>query len=181
MKPRQPDPRKLDVATAAADALVLEGRWPLAGFPRLVEGAALDGDVQWSARGQRCAVSGGGAPEVWLHLTARARLWRDCQRCLQPVALDLDVVRALRFVGDEATAEALDAESEDDVLALPRRLDLHDLVEDELLLALPLVPLHAKCPVSLPMATGFEVDESPDAKARRPFAVLADLKRSGSP
>ena len=35
MKPRPPDPRKLDVAKAVAEALVLEGHWPLAGFERL--------------------------------------------------------------------------------------------------------------------------------------------------
>jgi len=176
MNPRQPDPRKLDVAVAAAKSLVLAGHWPLAGFSRLADGAAQDGDVHWSVRGQTRVVAG-GEPEVWLHLTARARLWRDCQRCLQPVALDLDVARALRFVGDEATAEALDAESEDDVLAMPRRLDLHDLVEDELLLALPLVPLHDECPVSLPMASGSELDQSADESAPKPFAVLAGLKR----
>jgi uncharacterized protein len=178
MNPRQPDPRKLDVAAAAAKSLVLMGHWPLAGFSRLVAGAAQDGDVHWSVRGQTRVVAG-GEPEVWLHLTARTRLWRDCQRCLQPVALDLDVARALRFVGDEATAEALDAESEDDVLAMPRRLDLHDLVEDELLLALPLVPLHAECPVNLPMAAGPELDGPGGETARKPFAVLAGLKRAG--
>jgi uncharacterized protein len=175
MNPRLPDPRKLDVAAAAAKSLVLTGHWPLAGFSRLVDGAAQDGDVHWSARGQTRVV--GGEPEVWLHLTARARLWRDCQRCLQPVTLELDVSRALRFVGDEATAETLDAESEDDVLALPRRLDLHELVEDELLLALPVVPLHAECPVSLPIALGPELDQSVDESAPKPFAVLAGLKR----
>ena len=176
MKPSQPDPRKLDVAAAAAESLLLSGRWPLAGFDRLVEGNAQDGDVHWTVRGQQRTVPA-GAPEIWLHLQARTRVWRDCQRCLQPVALDLDVVRALRFVADEATAEAVDAESEDDVLALPRRLDLHELVEDELLLALPLVPMHEECPLSLPMSAGFEGDEAASEIAPKPFAALAGLKR----
>jgi uncharacterized protein len=180
MNPRQPDPRKLDVAAVAAHAQVIAGHWPLAGFSRLVEGAPQDGDVDWSVRGQRRVVPS-GEPEVWLHIIARARLWRDCQRCLQPVALDLDVARALRFVRDEATAEALDAESEDDVLVMPHRLDLHELIEDELLLALPLVPLHAECPVRLPSSAGFEADENLDLTARKPFAGLAHLKRGGRP
>jgi uncharacterized protein len=177
MKPRQPDPHQLDVAAAATAALTLEGRWPLAGFRRLVEDADQDGEAQWSVRGQRRPVPG-SEPEIWLHLAARARVWRDCQRCLQPVALDLEVTRALRFVADEATAEALDAESEDDVLALPRRLDLHELVEDELLLALPLVPMHAECPVSLPMSTSDEPSAPSAEPAPRPFAALAGLKRA---
>ena len=176
MSPRQPDPRKLDVAAVAAEALTLEGYWPLAGFSRLVEGPGQDGDVTWSVRGQRRPVAG-GEPEIWLHVTARTRVWRDCQRCLQPVALDLEVARALRFVADEATAEALDAESEDDVLALPRSLDLRMLVEDEMLLALPLVPMHTQCPLKLPMSAGSEVDGALGAPAPKPFAVLGGMKR----
>ena len=177
MTSRQPDPRRLDVAAAAAEALVLEGRWPLVGFVRLIEAPAQDGDVRWSLRGQLRRPAGGG-PETWLHLQAQTRVWRDCQRCLQPVALDLDVVRAFRFVANEATAEALDAESEDDVLALPRRLDVHDLVEDELLLALPLVPMHAECPQGLPRAVGFDATDEPVTEApAKPFAALASLKR----
>jgi len=175
MTSRTPDPRRLDVAAAAADALRLDGQWPLAGFERLHDGAAQDGVVQWSVRGEQRAVAGAKS-EIWLHLTVQARVWRDCQRCLQPVALDLDLARALRFVADEATAEALDAESEDDVLALPRYLDLHDLVEDELLLALPLVPMHAQCPQALPTSTGFDTGDAPTEPAAHPFAALAGLR-----
>ncbi len=53
--------------------------------------------------------------------------------------------------GGEEAAAALDAESDDDVLALESSLDLHALVEDELLLALPLVPRHDECPEPLPV------------------------------
>jgi uncharacterized protein len=175
MTSRKPDPRRLDVASVAADALRLEGRWPLAGFERLHDGPAQDGDVQWSVRGEQRAVAGAPA-EIWLHLTLRARLWRDCQRCLQPVAIDLDLARALRFVADEAAAEALDAETEDDVLALPRYLDLHELAEDELLLALPLVPMHEQCPQSLPTSVGFEAGDGAGEPAANPFAALAGLR-----
>lgn len=171
MTSRHPNPRRLDVAAVAADGLVLDGRWPLSGFARLSEDAAQDGDVTWSVSGQRRAVAG-GQPQTWLHLAAQARVWLECQRCLQPVALDLEVARWLHFVADEATAEALDAESEEDVLALPRSLDLHELVEDELLLALPLVPMHARCPQPLPMAAG----EAAVEPAPNPFAALAGLK-----
>jgi uncharacterized protein len=134
------------------------------------------GDVHWSARGERRATAG-REPELWLHLTAKARVWRDCQRCLEPVAIDLDLARALRFVADEATAEALDAQSEDDVLALPRSLDLHSLLEDELLLALPLVPMHAQCPQRLPMSNGKLAGEADDPPTTNPFAVLGSYRR----
>lgn len=176
MTTRAPNPRKLDMAAAAADALLLQGVWPLAGFPRVTDGTHQDGEVRWSARGES-RESADRAPETWLHLSAQARVWRDCQRCLEPVALDLHIDRALRFVADEATAEALDADSEDDVLALPRSLDLHDLVEDELLLALPVVPMHGACPHELPVTAGLELTEEEPAPAKNPFAVLGGLKR----
>jgi uncharacterized protein len=174
------DPRKLDVAAAAARHLSFEGRWPLADLSRLAEGTVQDGEVHWRATGERRSV-GGSEPQTWLYLQAQARLWRDCQRCLQPVALDLVVERRFRFVADEATAEALDAESEDDVLALPRRLDLQALIEDELLLTLPIVPMHLECPTPLlPLseAPGGQADKGIAAEpVRRPFDGLAVLKR----
>jgi uncharacterized metal-binding protein YceD (DUF177 family) len=70
----------------------------------------------------------------------------ECQRCLTPVDVPLAVERSFRFVADEATAEALDDESEEDLLALSREFDLRELIEDELLMALPVVPRHDECP-----------------------------------
>ena len=176
MGSRAHDPRRLDVAAFAADAQRLEGRWPLAGFARLVADQPADappvaGDVAWQARGERRAVPGGAA-EVWLELEASARVHRTCQRCLQPVELELHVDRRLRFVADENLAAELDADSEDDVLALERALDLHDLVEDELLLALPMVPRHDRCPQPLPTPAAPAAEPQAEAAAH-PFAVLA--------
>jgi uncharacterized protein len=178
MKNRASDPRRLDVAAAVAEGATLQGTAPLAGFERLAERPSSAGDapVQWSAHFERRPARG-GAPELRLHLQADARVMRECQRCLQPVALDLNVNRHLRFVADEQTAAALDADSEDDVLALSGPFDLLSLIEDELLLALPLVPMHSQCPQPLPAA-------EPDAaaeEAAHPFAALAALKREPSP
>jgi len=56
------------------------------------------------------------------------------------------------------------------------------LVEDELLLALPLVPMHARCPV--PLVPTSDASTSPDAAAepaRNPFAALAGYKRRPGP
>jgi uncharacterized protein len=177
MAPRVHDPRRLDVAAIAADALGLEGRWPLAGFTRLLADQPADappagGDVVWRAQGERRAVPG-GEPEVRLHLEASARVHRTCQRCLQPVELALHVDRRMRFVADENRAAELDAESDEDVLALERALDLHELVEDELLLALPMVPRHERCPQPLPTSAA-AADAVADAEdAAHPFAALA--------
>jgi uncharacterized protein len=172
MKARPHDPLRLDVVAAASDGATLSGRWPLATLGRLH--AAGDGElpVDWSASFEQRPVHG-AAPQVWLRLQAGAQVARECQRCLQPVLVPLQVDRAFRFVPTEEEAEALDAESEDDVLAASPRFDLRALVEDELLLALPLVPKHDVCPV--PWQPEPAAD---DATSEHPFAALAVLKRS---
>ncbi|HMM85566.1 DUF177 domain-containing protein [Azohydromonas sp.] len=194
-KPRAHDPRRLDVAAFAAQGGELEGHWPLAGFERLLDDRPVridagrppddstasgapgpTSDVTWRARGERRAVAV-GAPQLWLHLEADAVVQRRCQRCLQPVELALQVRRALRFVDGEALAAELDADSDDDVLALERALDLHALVEDELLLALPMVPRHEHC--AAPAAGTAPADT--DAAAPHPFAALARWPRGTDP
>jgi uncharacterized protein len=173
MKTRAHDPLRLDVAAAAADGAALSGRWPLATLERLH--TAGDGDLaaDWQARFAQRQVPGEPAPQVWLHLQAQAQVARECQRCLQPVLLRLAVDRAFRFVPSEDEAAALDADSEDDVLAASRRFDLRALVEDELLLALPLVPKHEQCPAP------WQPEPAAAPPAGHPFAALAALRRSG--
>ncbi len=180
MKPRAHDPRRLDVARFAADGAQLGGTWPGSDLRRLAESQALPQDqaaaeVTWHCAGERRPVARGEA-EIWLHLVARTEVWLICQRCLQPLREALAVDRWLRFVPGEAEAAALDAESEDDVLALSKTLDLRELIEDELLLALPLVPRHASC------APPMQVDAAPAAPPN-PFDALRPLGsgREGKP
>jgi uncharacterized protein len=173
MKPRAHDPLRLDVAAAAAEGTSLTGRWPLATLERLH--TAGDGDLacDWQAQFEQRRVAGERAPQVWLRLSAQTQVARDCQRCLQPVLLPLAVDRAFRFVPTEDEAAALDADSDDDVLALSGRFDLRALVEDELLLALPLVPKHDQCPTPWQ-----PVPPEAEPPAEHPFAALAALRRT---
>lgn len=179
MKPRVRDPLRLDVEAFAKEAGRLEGRWPLAEFARLAESSHAEtppgpaDEVSWQAEGELRPVRG-GSPEVWLHLTAQANVMLECQRCLQPVAEALAAQRSFRFVPDEALAAEIDADSEEDVLVLTRALNLHELVEDELILSLPLVPRHEACPQ--PLAAPVTSDE-PLPEQPHPFAALAALKR----
>ena len=130
--------------------------------------------MTWSARGEQRILRGGDA-QVWLHLKAATGLPLECQRCLKPVDMPLAIERNFLFVHGEDAAAQLDAQSEDDVLALTRALDLREMVEDELLLAMPLVPRHEACAVPLRVGAIEEaLDEPP-----HPFAALAALKRPG--
>ncbi len=173
MTERRFDPQRLDVDAFARAGGHLQGVWPLAGFERLLQDArAADGQgVAWSAAGERGA-GAAGPDHIVLHLRAGAEVELPCQRCLQPMAVALVVDRRFRFVADEAEAERLDADSEDDVLAVAPALDLHALLEDELILALPLVPRHEHC--TLPAAA------AADGAAAHPFAGLAALRRGGA-
>ncbi len=180
MSPHDFDPFRLDVAAFAKAAGQLDGRWPLAPFDRLTEsavgrpGAPEAGAVDWSARGESRPMRGGES-QVWLHLTATTSVPLECQRCLKPVDTALRIERSFLFVHGEDAAAQLDADSDDDVLALTRALDLRELIEDELLLAMPIVPRHDLCPEPLQAPT----DDAPLEEKPNPFAALAALKRTG--
>ncbi len=177
------DPLRLDVTVFAKAAGELAGQWPLASFDRLVDTTMPDAlatcgrNVEWRARGEARAMRS-GEPQVWLHLSASTAVPLQCQRCLQPVEVALAVERSFLFVHGEDAAAQLDADSEDDVLALTRALGLQELIEDELLLAEPIVPRHEVCPE--PLEVPEDVEELADDKPN-PFAALASLKKSSPP
>jgi uncharacterized protein len=183
MKDRAHDVRRLDVARLAAEGARIGGELTPADLPRLCADTPLVADepVRWQLSGAQRHPAG-AEPEVWLQVEATARVVQTCQRCLQPMPLTLTVDRPIRFVAGEDVAERLDEQGEDDVLALPPRgLDGLALIEDELILALPLVPRHERCPQPLP--TGRDRDapgDGQDAPAdvrENPFAALAALQR----
>jgi uncharacterized protein len=178
MAMRRPDPHKLDVAALAAEAGHLAGEIDASTLPRWREMQSPPADlalppVRWSARGEQ-RISAGAPPQIWLRLNVSADAWATCQRCLQPFRTPIEVDRAFRFVASEGEAEELDADSEDDVLALGPSFDLLGLIEDELVLAWPLVPRHEQCSQPAHAAGGDPVD------ADKPFAALAAFKARGA-
>jgi uncharacterized protein len=176
---------RLDMRAFAQAAGSLQAVEPLGRFDRLAEEAAAhdglspDAQVHWQAHGDMRPAATGGAPAPWLHLEAQATIPLTCQRCLGPVATPLVVDRWFRFVADEATAAALDDECEEDLLALEPRPSLRDLLEDELLMAMPLVPMHEHCPAPVQMQAGELAEDGAPAPDERPhpFADLARLKK----
>ena len=172
---REFDATRLDVETFAGEGAVLQGEWPLRDLPRLRDSASTDVPlepadvVRWKARGERVA---NVRPELWLQVEADTSIALQCQRCLAPIEVGVVVDRRFGFVAGEAAAAELDATSDDDIIALTRALDLRVLIEDELLLALPLVPMHAVCPAPLAIR---DADRTVD-EAANPFAALAALK-----
>ena len=121
------------------------------------------GEVTFRLRGFK-----GERGEPMLQLEISGLLPLVCQRCLDAVPYDLDVDSQLELVPEGA--ELSEDELEDDTrdfLPVERELDVAELVEDEILLALPVAPRHEKC--GLPGAA--------DAGERiNPFAALSGLK-----
>jgi uncharacterized protein len=152
----------------------------------------LDEPVNWTARGES-RENPGSAADLYLHLTIHAKPWVECQRCLMPYRQPLDVAATYLIVASDEEADAVPLDDDEvDPIVGARQFDLYDLIEEELLLSLPLVPKHAVCPsVHEALVTGEAGDiviERPpeDEPPRRdasdnPFAALQALKRDVPP
>lgn len=183
MTKKESNPARIDVAAFAREAASAEGVERLADLPRLAAEAVPpvpERAVRWSARGESRA-SEGRPVQPWLQLHADTALPMTCQRCLEPVEVTLDVDRWFRFVRDEATAALEDENAEEDVLALVPEFDLRRLVEDELLLALPVTPKHDRCPVDVRLSAADPAFERAAEETRNnPFAALERLRHPKS-
>lgn len=176
------DPRRLDVKAFAEQAGELAGEDLLGSHSRIMvetAGRGAGSPLVWAVAGE-LRNPGHARPEIWLRLQARAVLPLTCQRCLAPVEVPVQVERPFRFVQDEALASAEDDQSEVDLLALSRSFDLIELIEDELLMDMPVAPRHDVCPVPVILAVEDEDFEATAVERVNPFALLQRLK-TGKP
>ena len=169
---------RLDIRAFAQAAGHLQGQAPLSDFKRLAADAqAIEGEqpmVSWEAEGELVEQSGGSG-HIWLHVSAEVDVPMICQRCLTEAHIPLYVDRSFRFVADEATAEMEDDDSDEDLLALSREFNLLELIEDELLMEVPVVPRHEECPVPVKLESSDADFEQANEQKENPFAVLQSL------
>jgi uncharacterized protein len=177
------DLKHFNAKAFARDGMHAQGQQSLAHFERLTELAlSAEGQntpepqVSWTLTGEMVPVTGGDA-EIWLHLSADVSLPMQCQRCMGPVLVEVFSDQSFRFVADEATAEAQDDDSEEDLLVLTPELDVWELIEDELIMSVPIVPKHEICPASVTLSVADEAFEEALAAKPNPFAALAKLKQ----
>ena len=111
-----------------------------------------------------------GKGKGFLNLQLDGDLLLKCQRCLEELAYPIHLSRTLALVVSQGEwdDEALEEEGYDEIPA-EKELDLAGLLEDEILLALPVAPSHADCTV--PRFAGNDSNVLP-------FAALAKLKRN---
>ncbi len=141
----------------------LQGALPVAGFVRLRDALCTNkGTVRFELLGVPEEL---GRPA--LRLKVSGELQFVCQRCLGALEfpLHIDVSLQLAATQAELDAEPLAAAGPEGIVA-GREMPVRDLVEDELLLAIPLVLRHVRCAGGEPQA----LDEK-----RSPFAALRGL------
>lgn len=168
-------PEVLDAWRMVASRRGFEGRLPLSSMPRLGE-VLLDteGDVAFALDFDRDALK---VPYVELRIEAALPL--QCQRTLQRFLLPVQVVQRLGLLSvdaDEADEAALPPGYEALPVAADGVLRPAELVEDELILAVPVVPVK---PGSESVERDWPVPADEEMRAN-PFSALQALKKSGS-
>jgi len=158
----------IDSFAFAREGAVLQGSLPVSELTRVHDLLAeVSGELRYSVQGRliRNAV-GEGESQLRVHI--RGALQLACQRCLGAIALDLDVDSLFRLVPEdtELTQEELQDDG-CDVLPVAGALDLAALIEDEVILALPVAPRHEECDTPGDDEAGERIN---------PFAVLSGFK-----
>lgn len=163
--------QRLDLARLADARAVLDVELPLRDFQRLApllartEGVAK-AHLEFGRDLGREVVRGRVCAELVL----------TCQRCFEPVQVPVEATLDLVRVADDAAAEALD-DGRDPLVAPNREVEAAALVEDELLLALPIVPMHGEQEPCAEAAVA-ERKLAGATKEEHPFAALAALKKN---
>lgn len=166
--PKYFDPRKL-----ASHEAAIEGRLLLSQFPELSAAlASNEGDafvhLNFRVDEDRRYIATG---------SIKSTVLVECQRCLEPCPVELEVDLSLCFVYDEEHAKNIPSDY-DPVVMTDGEVVLAEMVEQELLLALPIVAYHEESgcnPVALKYASS--TDDAPDDEIKpNPFSILAELK-----
>lgn len=113
--------------------------------------------------------------KLGLQLQVTGRLVLCCQRCLGRLLFECVIDSRLLLLppGEAWPEEELEADGYDAIPA-DRELAVMALIEEEVLLALPLVPRHADCQMPAASMVMAPVEEE---SAASPFAALAGLKK----
>lgn len=149
---------------------VFEGRLPLSAMLRLGEALqSADGDAVFAMEFGRDAFQ-----VPFVAIRAEAGLPLQCQRTLQTFVQPVQVEQRFGLIRDEADEAALPPGYEALLLAEDGLLRPADVVEDELLLAVPLVPT---APGSEAVERDWPVAADEEARAN-PFSALAALKKN---
>lgn len=163
----------LDIDPLADGQAEIDFAIPLAEFPRLSPQLAnTSGEVRGSVHFSREL----GLPVAEVEVTGRLEL--TCQRCFGPMSVPIEQQERVAMVAGAAEADRAPPGRET-ILAPDHRISLRDLVEEELLLSIPIVPLHEPEECEAASAQVSERDEAPAEEVQRPFEQLGELLKRG--
>lgn len=162
-------PEKVDAARAVATRREYSGSVPLKSLPRLCGAlAASDGSLAYRIGFDRDALG-----ISFLALEIEGDLPLICQRTLEPFGWPLHLVQRLGLVRSEHEEAGL-TEDYEALLLEDGEVDLADVIQDEALLAIPLIPLS---PGSESQAEWIDPGQPDEDEVVSPFAALASLKQ----
>lgn len=169
-------PERVDYRQYATHGYEIEGTIPLVSLPRVVA-ATHQAPAEDESAQLQLAFAEDAQRRVCTTGRARARLVLQCQRCTALFVQPIDAAIAGVIVTDDDAAADV-PRADEPIMAEGAMLDVHALVEDELLLALPIAARcgNAECR-SRYEADNRAGDRQPPARNDSPFAVLQELKR----
>ncbi len=188
------DLRETDLFALCRKGIVASGEVAVRDLPRILAETAADAPASAADEAFAYTLAGfvreeavePGVPvsqRLFLDLEVKGRVWLDCQRCLQVYAEPIATSMRFEVVASEEAADAVPMDDDEiDVIVGAKQFSLLELMEDEVLLALPVAPKHAVCPtVHESLVTGADGQVEPEAppeeeKRPSPFAALAGLK-----
>jgi len=149
------------------------GTLPVASLPRLCGMLAGDaGEVVYELEFGRDDLG-----MAFLEVRAEAPLTVTCQRSLEAFVLPVAVGSRLGLIRSERQESGLSPEAEPLLVDEDGKLALADVIEDELLLALPLVPVNPDSELPEEVTRPPSDSEAGDERTENPFAVLRELKK----
>lgn len=156
---------------------------PLSRFVRISKEAAASVESQFVQVDCRLYIDEYHRRIAWLDGKLEASVPMTCQRCLEVVDVPLETQVHLALLQYEDQVERLDEDADFVILSeeqivhgtedVDHALDLIELLEDELLLSVPISPRHESCEHRHQPAVE---DEPVVSKRDNPFDVLASLK-----
>ena len=156
----------------ARQGLILKGIIPLEQMKRLTADAfASDGVVEVDA-----AFTRDGEGYALLEGRVKTCVQLQCQRCLQATGVSLEIELNLAFVTKESRLEQVPSIYEA-ILLDSEEISLVELLEDELILMLPIMAYHDSCEAyQYRTDEELKVEEEGELKPENPFDVLKQLK-----
>ena len=166
-------PDLIDPMLFAERRSALSGVIKIAALERLADfvvnsDSDINVDVLFAKHGKRAVIAG----------SIKTSLSLECQSCLQVMSWPLDLSFKLGVVSSLQEADQLEIDCEP-LLFNGEKVSLNELIEDEILLALPDYPKHGYDCMLQHSSKDANFDDDSRNQTNNPFSVLAKLKKTG--